>query len=645
MRTDIEHFRLGFRLHRSRGLESFRIPKLVSASTGPEVVAQLFQAAGSRRFPAPGAGLESPANPQAGKPALRQLPHPGSLARGARVTAVLVAGWIVLALSWPLSSPADTILASKHDMSVAGPGPIQAATETEVCIFCHTPHKAAGEKPLWNHSLSSATYTPYNSSTIKAAVGQPSGSSKLCLSCHDGTVALGMVNSRAGAIQMQRGVTTMPAGASRLGTDLSDDHPISFTYDSALVAANGQLKDPATLTAKVRLDHNHQVQCTSCHDPHNNQYGKFLVQDNAASALCVSCHNLNYWQTTAHRTSTKAWNGAGVNPWPHTQARTVAANACENCHAPHAAGTKPRLLNFPDEEQNCFSCHSGNVAAQNLQNEFSKPSVHPVLSTSGVHDPTENPVNPPRHVECVDCHNPHAVNSTPASAPNASGALAGVAGINNAGTLVNPLTAEYQLCFRCHADSIGRGPARVSRQFVQTNTRLEFDPANASFHPVETIGKNPNVPSLLAPLTASSRIYCTGCHNNDQGPGAGGSGPKGPHGSTYTPLLERQQLLTDFSTENFGIYALCYKCHDRNSIIGDLSFKEHQLHVVNRQTACTTCHDPHGVATKPHLINFNTMYVTPSSSGRLEYLSSGTLRGSCYLTCHGVDHNPKTYAP
>src|SRR4051794_13053211 len=88
----------------------------------------------------------------------------------------------------------DTILGSKHDLSVVGPGPIKAATESEVCLFCHTPHRA-GELPLWNHFLSSATYTPYSSSTIRATVGQPSGASKLCLSCHDGTVALGMVYS------------------------------------------------------------------------------------------------------------------------------------------------------------------------------------------------------------------------------------------------------------------------------------------------------------------------------------------------------------------------------------------------------------------------------------------------------------------
>src|SRR5512134_3230029 len=101
----------------------------------------------------------------------------------------------------------------------------------------------------------------------------------------------------------------MPAGKSNLGTDLSDDHPISFTYDGALASANGQLKDPGTLVNRVRLDHNNQVQCTTCHDPHNNQYGKFLVQDNYGSALCTTCHNMKHWQNSAHRNSNKTWNG------------------------------------------------------------------------------------------------------------------------------------------------------------------------------------------------------------------------------------------------------------------------------------------------------------------------------------------------
>jgi formate-dependent nitrite reductase cytochrome c552 subunit len=312
------------------------------------------------------------------------------------------------------------------------------------------------------------------------------------------------------------------------------------------------------------------------------------------------------------------------------------------------------LLNFADEEKNCYVCHSGTVAAKNIQSEFNKFSVHPILNNSGVHDPAEDPINGPRHVECADCHNPHATKSTSATAPNASGALAGVKGVNSSGATVNAVSYEYEVCYRCHADSINRGSAKVNRQYVQTNTRLEFQPSNASFHPIETVGRSSSVPSLIAPLTTGSRMYCADCHNNDQGPGAGGSGPNGPHGSTYTPLLERQLLLTDNNTESIANYALCYKCHGRDSILADDSFKGvnslnqdrgHRYHIVDQKTACTTCHDSHGVATVPHLINFNTGngYVTASSNGRIEYVSTGTGSGNCSLTCHGFDHNATTY--
>jgi predicted CXXCH cytochrome family protein len=536
---------------------------------------------------------------------------------------------------------AESVLSSKHNLSISGPGDIRATMESEICLFCHTPHRATAAQPLWNHALSQATYAPYESSTTKATVGQPTGASKLCLSCHDGTVALGMLNSRASAIEMRSGIVTLPAGKTRIGTDLSDDHPISFTYDNALVTANGQLRDPATLNQKVKLDHNNQMQCTSCHDAHNNEFGKFLVRDNHASGLCVECHNMNQWAVSAHRNSNKTWNGTGVNPWPNISAKTVTAAACESCHTPHNAGTKPRLLTFADEEQNCTSCHGGNVARKNVEAEFRKFSVHPILSTTGVHDPAEDAVNPPRHVECADCHNSHAANSTSAVAPNASGALAGLVGINQDGAVVHPLTRQYEQCFRCHADSVSRGPARVPRQFVQTNTRLEFAPGNASFHPVVAPGRNANVPSLLSPLTTSSRLYCTDCHNSDSGPNAGGSGANGPHGSVFEPILERRLALTDNETETAGTYALCYKCHSRSSILADESFP-HRIHVVDNKASCVTCHDPHGVQNSAHLINFNSLYVTPFNS-RLEFKDMGTFRGNCTLTCHSGAANAVTH--
>lgn len=562
----------------------------------------------------------------------------------------------MLALAFALAAPPahDGIATTKHNLSASGPGAVRSASEPEICVFCHAPHNTNPAGQLWNRRTS-AVYTPYSSSTLKSAPGQPNGASMLCLSCHDGTVALGEVLTRAAAIPVAGAITGNPL----IGTDLRDDHPVSFVYNAALVAARGELADPATLVkpSKVTLDAGGRLQCTSCHDPHQDTFGKFLTMANTASALCVTCHLKNYWSASDHRTSAKTWNGAGTNPWPHTSGTTVAANACENCHRPHTAGGAKRLLNYGPEESNCFTCHTGNVAAKNLQPEFAKAYRHDVAGTTGVHDPVESGVVPAatRHVECVDCHNPHAANATGGTMP---GSLAGVRGITITGTEVNPSTAEYQICMRCHGDSTGMTGPYTARQIAQNNKRLEFQTANPSHHAVAGPGRSGAtlMPSLSGmtlngvPLTATTVIKCTDCHNNNAGPGAGGTGPNGPHGSTYWRLLERNYVTADNSTESAANYALCYKCHSRTSILADAtgSFREHRKHIQGEQTPCNVCHDPHGIsstqgsARNARLINFQTGVVTPSS-GNLYWERVGTNGGRCYLNCHGKNHNPLSY--
>jgi len=319
-------------------------------------------------------------------------------------------------------------------------------------------------------------------------------------------------------------------------------------------------------------------------------------------------------------------------------------------------------LKFAVLEQNCFACHSGNVGAKNIAADFQKISIHPITLNAQTHNAHEDPINPPvRHVTCLDCHNPHAATTTPGTPAKAAGSLNGVAGMNAEGAVVNPVTREYELCFRCHADSVARGPSFVTRQWQETNKRLQFDRNNLSFHPVEAIGKNSNVPSLIAPWTASSLMTCMDCHNSDSSPAAGGTGANGPHGSIYPPLLERQLVLTDFTPESTASYALCYKCHSRTSILGDQSFyavgtmpqdlgqeRGHRYHIVEAQAACTTCHDSHGVIGNPRLINFNVNYVSPISPHvpvSFTEGKQGPFSGTCTLTCHNVVHNGASYAP
>ena len=212
--------------------------------------------------------------------------------------------FIFLCISFGIN--AQSIVNTKHNLSVTGPGSVKATGETEICLFCHTAHNSKPQSPLWNRNDPGSTYTPYTSSTMKALPGQPSGSSILCLSCHDGTVALGSVLSRSSTISFAN-TSNMPAGPSNLSTDLRNDHPVSFTYDAALIAANGHLNNPATLGSQITLENN-KLQCTSCHDPHKNLYTDFLVASSQYSNICIACHTQPAWSTSSHKTSTKTWN-------------------------------------------------------------------------------------------------------------------------------------------------------------------------------------------------------------------------------------------------------------------------------------------------------------------------------------------------
>ena len=162
-----------------------------------------------------------------------------------------------------------------------------------ICIACHTPHngnQTVPEAPLWNHEVTGSTFTMYSGTTMDASTSQPSGESLLCLSCHDGTVALDSYGGSTG--------TSYISGSRNLGTDLSNDHPISFDYNTTLAVLDGGLHDPAVKTTSLggTIDHdllfNGRMQCSSCHDVHNAEGNDHLLRiANIASALCLTCHD------------------------------------------------------------------------------------------------------------------------------------------------------------------------------------------------------------------------------------------------------------------------------------------------------------------------------------------------------------------
>ncbi len=598
---------------------------------------------------------------------------------------------VVAFLAMPLLAGGlkDAVIGSQHDLTVTGGGPVKSAA-LNACVFCHASHNVVPNvTPLWDQTLSSQSYTTYTSSTYTSGAETPgAGSSKLCLSCHDGTVAVGLTVTQ-GLIPTSGSM----AAADVLGANLSNGHPVSMTpLDDGSLASSLFTSPPSTKDAAVKLVSG-KVECTTCHDPHaprNDPVSPmFLVRSNANGAICLACHDpsraqpnaLNGWATGSHATATNTVpTTAAFGPYG-----VVSSNACSNCHGAHNNPMGPRNLKAA-EEAACSPCHGGaNVSPLplNVMAEFSKAYAHPTLTVSGAHDPAESlPVNTTRHAECADCHNSHAAyaqTGTPA-APAAQASLAGVSGYDTTGAQT-PATTEYQVCFKCHADSTNKPttsiygrtasrypggpmptgyPIQPPRPADQYNLRLKFLSTighNVTGHSVVTTANASLRPFMLyldgvtnntsRPLTTTTILYCTDCHNSDQARSSNGTGPNGPHGSAYPHLLQLNLFQDAVSGGGGGGTtgaALCNKCHNLTTVRSESPHSDD-----HSGYGCTTCHDPHGViggsaGANRAMINFDTGVVSKTTT-YFGYFYNGTGSGQkgCYLNCHGENHNPHTY--
>lgn len=505
---------------------------------------------------------------------------------------------------------ADRVVNGPHNL-LAG----KAAKEQEVCIRCHTPKVSETIAPLWDRDLVPTTAKALPAAT--APPGRPTGSSKECLTCHDGMIAMGNIVSPDRQIETAQKLTTLSHGVRTSLTDLSDDHPVSFKFDHALASKNAKLRDPTTLTGAVRLDKGGAMQCTSCHDPHDNSNSKFLVMGNASSQLCNSCHNVGTTTVVHHM-------------------------ECAGCHQNHTAPSGVALLKKETISQTCLSCHGGTSKppqGPNIASELDKFAYH------DTNPPIDLAKHAPAESACIDCHDAHTMKTSLADrAPFIRSVFGEVSGVTAAGKPRSPARFEYEVCFKCHGDQQAVEP-EITRVIRQKNLRLKFAVSSVSFHPVEARGKNPRVTSLKPPTTPGSMIYCTDCHASDSAKKAGGSGANGPHGSENAGLLVAEYDRADYSSESAQAYALCYRCHDRSSILSDRSFKLHKRHIVDLKTSCSTCHDPHGVTSEQgtpghnkSLINFDARIVRKSATGVLDFNSTGINKGNCTLTCHGSQH-------
>jgi len=581
------------------------------------------------------------------------------------------------------------LVGSQHDLTASGSGPVKSAA-SDACIFCHASHNVIPNiTPLWDHTLSSQSYVSYTSSTYGSGAQTPAaGSSKLCLSCHDGTVAVGLTVAK-GLIATSGAM----AASDILGTNLSTSHPVSMApVDDGSLATSLFTNPPLTKDPTVKLVSG-KVECTTCHDPHMPRNDPivpmFLVRSNSNGAICLGCHDparmqpnaLNGWTTGSHATATNTVPAtATFGPYG-----TVASNACSNCHGAHNNAAAPRNMKVL-EEAACSPCHSGaNVspALRNVMGEYTKAYKHPTTTVSGAHDVTEPlPVNNSRHAECADCHNSHAASAqtgTPV-APGVQASLVGVSGYDTTGAQ-RPAATEFQVCYKCHADSTNKpatstfgrtairypggpmpltDPIQPPRPADQYNLRLKFAGTighNVTGSNVVTTTNSSLRPYMLyvdgvtnntsRPLTTSSVIYCTDCHNNDQARSSNGPGPNGPHGSAFPHLLQLNLFQEPAGGGSGGgttaAVALCNKCHNLATV------RNEGPHGPHNSYGCTTCHDPHGViggnaGANRAMMNFDTGVVTKAATNfGYFYRGTGSGQRGCYAVCHGKSHNPITY--
>jgi len=572
---------------------------------------------------------------------------------------LLLATLLLLAAGAARADQGTSVVGSRHDFGPTGGGRFKGTSAATTCAYCHALH-GGGE------GLSSRAETGV-SARLSGAGNAPGAGSRACLSCHDGTVSVGELRGSRELVVGGAGGRIEGGRSANLGTDLRTSHPLSVRPD-------GPRHRRPERGEPVKLAPGDSVQCSSCHDPHRDSAdGKFMVEDNRRSELCQRCHRPEAADAT-HLLTLRPAGALAANLGP-------AESGCSVCHPSHGAALGSRLLRrgpADADDATCLACHAPGRGARDVGSDRSRPFAH-ATAVAGLHAADEGPENTrkrlpeaspgaPRHVACVDCHDPHASSARSAVAPLAGGALAGVWGIGIDGQRVDQVRFEFEVCLKCHGDSANLPQARtgglagtVRRAAADANLRRLFSPTSPSSHPVAAPGRNADVPSLKPPLTTASQIACSDCHASDSGAGAGGAGPRGPHGSSIPHLLERGYATGDLTTESAAAYALCYKCHDRDRLLGLGAAASlppgpfakpdgtnlHALHVVRQAGPCSACHAVHGVSSisgrpdeNAHLVDFDLSIVSATPGGQRRYVSRGPGAGSCALTCHGKEHGP-----
>ena len=231
----------------------------------------------------------------------------------------------------------ETITRTLHNLSSSSPNAgakaapsANAVDADQICKFCHSPHRTGSASLLWNHRASQATATWADAaSTTKGTPLPPdvnaAGSSRICLSCHDGSVALGDLHNAGGGApgtviftgaDVLGGWPLAPGTPGYLGRNLAGNHPVSIPYAAQAYNVTGTVVissapvgagefNAATITAgeatvtrganTVLLEPDgaggYGVECSTCHDPHGTNFDRMLRVDPTGSQLCLTCHD------------------------------------------------------------------------------------------------------------------------------------------------------------------------------------------------------------------------------------------------------------------------------------------------------------------------------------------------------------------
>jgi hypothetical protein len=214
-----------------------------------------------------------------------------------------LAGLTALAGLFVAGTASAQIAGSTHDLST------EIGSLDDVCTICHAPHaneSAGSDGMLWNHTPSpnAGAYTPYTSDTLDGGgSGVPGPVSTLCLSCHDGAVAVDSFGGTAGGAL----ITSFTNGGPAFGTAMADDHPVGVTYDPTLdtelalettpITFNDTAGTPGDIGDLLFGAGGDTIECGSCHDVHNTDSsngavgdGLLRVANDATSSLCTTCH-------------------------------------------------------------------------------------------------------------------------------------------------------------------------------------------------------------------------------------------------------------------------------------------------------------------------------------------------------------------